>query len=343
MRVFGVLSVAGGRFFYDRCTQHAAAIGYRVLFSLAPLAIVLVSIVGLVLQDDEVRANVVDAIVDLLPVSADGRQQVEDAVTAVASPTSFLGLVGLVVFAWTASGMMASVRAGLENAMNVERRPAARSKLVDLLLVMGAGVLVLGLVAITALLDFLRAGVRAVLQWLELDGSLATTTLGFGVPVLAMTIVVMLLYRFVPARRLAFRDALAGALVTGVLLLGLSLASSLVINQALEASAIYGSLATVFIFLYTVYLYACALLFGAEVARAWSEPPPPPDPTPLREKGKRAILGMFFREYRNPPTAPPPVKPGHRDAQAVDAAPVAGAPAADDQQDPASACRPPGR
>ena len=158
-----------------------------------------------------------------------------------------------------------------------------------------------------------------------------------------MTVVVMLLYRFVPARRFAFRDALAGALVTGMLLLGLSLASSLVINQALEASAIYGSLATVFIFLYTVYLYACALLLGAEVARAWSEPPPPPDPTPLREKGKRAILGMFFREYRNPPTAPPPVKPGHRDAQAVDAAPVAGAPAADDEQDPASACRPPGR
>ena len=148
-----------------------------------------------------------------------------------------------------------------------------------------------------------------------------------------MTVVVMLLYRFVPARRFAFRDAFAGALVTGVLLLGLSLASSLVINQALEASAIYGSLATVFIFLYTVYLYACALLFGAEVARAWSEPPPPPDPTPLREKVQRAVLGMFFREYRHAPAAPPPVKPGHRDAQAVDAAPVAGAPAADDQPD----------
>lgn len=322
--VFGVLVVAGNRFFYDRCTQHAAAIGYRVLFSLAPLAIVLVSIVGVVLQDEELRADVVDSIVDLLPVSADGRQQVEDAVTAVASPTSFLGLIGIVVFAWTASGMMASVRTGLENAMNVERRPAARSKLVDLLLVMGAGVLVLGLVAATALLDLVRAGVDAALRALDLDSSGVSTTVGFGVPILAMMVVVLLLYRFVPARRFAFRDALAGALVTGVLLLALSLASTLVIDQALEASAIYGSLATVFIFLYTVYLYACALLFGAEVARAWSEPPPPPDPTPLRLKAENAVRGLFFRPRRRHPP-PPPVKPGHRDAQAIDAAPVAGA------------------
>jgi membrane protein len=358
-RVVGVLFLAGNRFFFDRCTQHAAAIGYRVLFSLAPLAIVLVSIVGIVLRDDNVRNQVVDAIVDLLPVSADGRQQVEDAVTAVASPTSLLGVVGLVIFAWTASGMMASVRTGLENAMHVERRPAARSKLVDLLLVMGAGVLVLGLVAATALLDVIRTGLEALLKWLQLDGNVVTTTAGFGVPVLAMTIVVMLLYRFVPARRFAFRDALAGALVTGVLLLALSLASTLVINQALEASAIYGSLATIFVFLYTVYLYACALLFGAEVARAWSEPPPPPDPAPLREKVQRAALGLFVRPRRPIPPGPP-VKPGHRDAQAVDAAPVAGAtdepaadePAADESApdaggepapDPASAYRPPSR
>ncbi|MGH3127400.1 MAG: hypothetical protein ACRDPX_05745, partial [Gaiellaceae bacterium] len=41
--------------FTDRCTQYAAAIAYRVLFSLFPLTIALVSIFGLVLQDDELR------------------------------------------------------------------------------------------------------------------------------------------------------------------------------------------------------------------------------------------------------------------------------------------------
>ena len=47
--------------FRDRCLQYAAAIAFRVLFSLFPLTILLVSIFGLVLQDDELRERVVNA------------------------------------------------------------------------------------------------------------------------------------------------------------------------------------------------------------------------------------------------------------------------------------------
>ena len=35
---------------------------------------------------------------------------------------------------------------------------------------------------------------------------------------------------------------------------------------------IYGSITVVLVFLYTVYLYASAVLLGAEVAAAWSAP-----------------------------------------------------------------------
>src|SRR5216117_2127437 len=98
------------RFFADQCPQQSAAIAYRVLFSMAPLAIVLVSIFGLVLQDDSVRQTVVDAVVDALPVSVAGRQDVEDAITAIATPASAAGLISLFVFAWAATGMMTALR-----------------------------------------------------------------------------------------------------------------------------------------------------------------------------------------------------------------------------------------
>jgi uncharacterized BrkB/YihY/UPF0761 family membrane protein len=68
-KVARVVPDAVQRFFADQCPQQAAGIAYRVLFSIAPLAIVLVSIFGLVLQDDSVRHDVVNAIVDALPVS----------------------------------------------------------------------------------------------------------------------------------------------------------------------------------------------------------------------------------------------------------------------------------
>jgi virulence factor BrkB len=78
-RLIGVAGSAGSRFFAAACTQHAAGIAYRVLFSLAPLAIVLVSVFGLVLQDDDVREQVVDRVIEALPVDASGKEDVESA------------------------------------------------------------------------------------------------------------------------------------------------------------------------------------------------------------------------------------------------------------------------
>ena len=153
----GVIPEAVEQFFADQCPQQAAGIAYRVLFSIAPLAIVLVSIFGLVLQDDSVRQDVVNAIVDALPVSATGRQDVERAVTEIATPASAAGLLSLLVFAWAASGMMTAIRRGLERAMDVtETRPPARGKLVDLLLILGTAVLVLVTAGITLLGDLVQ-------------------------------------------------------------------------------------------------------------------------------------------------------------------------------------------
>ena len=59
-------------YFTDRCGQHAAGIAYRVLFSLVPLSIVLVAIFGIVLRNDELRSDVINEIVDALPLSESG-------------------------------------------------------------------------------------------------------------------------------------------------------------------------------------------------------------------------------------------------------------------------------
>src|SRR5262245_52151686 len=78
-KVGHVIPEAVKGFVEDQCPQQAAGIAYRVLFSIAPLAIVLVSIFGLVLQDDSIRDDVVDAVVDALPIAPASRQDVEAA------------------------------------------------------------------------------------------------------------------------------------------------------------------------------------------------------------------------------------------------------------------------
>ena len=168
-----VIPQAVDGYFADRCGQHAAGIAYRVLFSLVPLSIVLVAIFGLVLRNDSLRDDVIREIVDALPLSDSGSADVTREIEKLASPATGLGLSSLLVFAWAATGMMASLRAGLEVAMRVDRgRPAVRGKLVDVILIVGAAALVLGVVLLNLAQEVLFGPIGRSLDRLGLDGGL---------------------------------------------------------------------------------------------------------------------------------------------------------------------------
>jgi membrane protein len=292
------------RFFADQCPQQAAGIAYRVLFSIAPLAIVLVSIFGLVLQDDSVRQDVVNTIVDALPVSAAGRHDVEDAITAIATPASAAGLLSLLVFAWAASGMMTAIRQGLERALEVtESRPPARGKLIDLLLILGTAVLVLVTAGITLLGNLVQRTSGKLGELIGVGAGTLASGLVHAASFAVSIVVVLLLYRFVPARGLRFRDGLVGAIVTALLLLLISLASAWIYERTTRLSVVYGSLTSALVFLYSMYLYSSALLLGAEVAAAWSRPRPSGG-EPILTQLKRGLLGLFVRQRVSPANEP---------------------------------------
>jgi membrane protein len=292
-------------FFADQCPQQAAAIAYRVLFSIAPLAIVLVSVFGLVLRNDSLRHDVINTIVDALPVSQQGENDVEDAIVAIATPASATGLVALLLFAWASTGMMTALRKGLEAAMSVrESRPVARGKLIDLALVVGAALLVLVSVGLTVLGTLVQRGSDTVGTAIGLGaGTLASGLLHTGTFIVSIG-VVLLVYRFVPARGLGIRDGLTGAIVTAVLLKLIALGSSWIYDRTAQLSVVFGSLTAALVFLYSMYLYASALLLGAEVASVWSRPPTGPG-EPIRSQLQRALVGLFISQKPPPePTSP---------------------------------------
>jgi membrane protein len=294
-KLASVIPDALERFFADQCPQQAAAIAYRVLFSIVPLAIVLVAVFGLVLQDDSVRQDVVDEIVDALPVSPAGRQDVEDAITAIATPASAAGLLSLLVFVWAAGGMMTAIRKGLERAMDVtEPRPPARGKLVDFLLIVGAGALVLVTVGITLLGNLVQRTSGRLGEAIGVGAGTLAGGLIHAASFVLSVVVVLLLYRFVPARGLRFHDGLVGAIVTALLLRLIALGSGWIYEGTTRLSAVYGSLTAALVFLYSMYLYASALLFGAEVAAAWSRPPGTGG-EPILTQLRRGLLGLFVR------------------------------------------------
>ena len=123
-RLVKVLYSAGRRYGTEGFSARAAGIEYRVLFSLAPLAIVLVSVFGLVLQNTELKQDVVDRIVSVLPVDAAGhaRRRARDLEHRQPRERGRAGQP--VVFLWAATGMMGAIRSGLQSAISPDdKRP----------------------------------------------------------------------------------------------------------------------------------------------------------------------------------------------------------------------------
>jgi membrane protein len=291
------LALALEGLFRDRGPQYAAAIAFHVLFSLFPLTILLVSIFGLVLQDDQLRSSVIDELVDVLPVSPSGEEDVRSSIEQIASPLSALGLLFLVALLWGASGMMAAIRVGLETALKADRgRPPAHAKLVDFVLVGLTGVLVLAVIGLSAFATLFARAVDYVSERIGIEVITSPTgaLVRDGVQLALIAVMTLLLYRVAPGRKLRRSAALAGAILTAVGIWGAAKLLAVLLDLS-RYSVIYGSITGVMTFLIFVYVVALILLLGAEFAYEQSQPAGPPGP-PIGTRLKGFLRGLVVYE-----------------------------------------------
>jgi membrane protein len=256
-------------FFDDGCTQRAAAISYYVLFSLFPLVIFSVGVLGLVLRDEQLQTDIVDAVMETIPLSQEqGRNDVTNALQEVAhSRTSAIVFVGLIALAWSGSAMFGVVRSSLNDVYGVRSRPIVTQKLLDLAWVLTFMPFFLASVFATSALRI----ARSKSEDLSFVGDIAQN-LGWGwwvastlLPIALSFVAFFLVYWLIPARQVRARYIVPGAIFAAVLFEGVKVGFNVYLEHFTEYNLIFGSLGAVIAFLFWVYLSANILLLGAEV------------------------------------------------------------------------------
>ncbi len=295
-------------FFEDDCTQMAAAISYYVLFSLFPLLIFLVGVMGLFLQNSDLQAEIIDGVLELLPEQGDaGTDDVTDAVRDVAGVGSAaVGVFGLIGMAWSGSNMFGVLRRSINTAYDLEqRRPFVQQKLLDLGMVMGLGAFFLVSIAATTFLRTVRAFSSdiAVLGDAAESAGLAWDAASFLIPLALSFVAFSVMYWIVPATTVKLREVWPGALVAALFFEVGKFGFTIYLANFSSYGAVYGSLGAVVAFLFWVYLSAVILLFGAEVASEYPRvlrgdyPEDEGKPAvPLRERIARQVRSLFVSD-----------------------------------------------
>jgi membrane protein len=303
-RLIAATTIAVPSFFRHRGTQLAAAISYRVLFSLVPFLALALSLLDLVL-DSETEAEIDDWLAGLAPGDENLEASIAQTLANTGTLASLTGLVALVGLLWTASGMAASIRMALAVVWEEELGPPfLRGKLVDLGLVFFGVAVVLAAFVANVAMQLLTSYGSEIAEWLGLERVDANVigTVTQSLAALAVTIAALLvLYRLAPTAP-SVRALLPGAIVGGLgahlAIVGFSAYIGL-----MTGFEIYGALGSLFGFLFLIYLVASAVVIGAEVVAAWplaAEPQPGGgQPQPFVQRVLGAARGLVSRP-RNP-------------------------------------------
>lgn len=259
----------------DHCQQLAAAISYHVLFSIFPLAITGVGILGLFMQSDAARNTIVDAVLKVVPLTDAGSTQLRHLLSSIGGGAGAIGTLGFVGVLWSASGMMAAIRTALNIAWDTDQqRPFFKGKAVDILLLGASFVVVAAALAVTIVTSVARRGSGYLPDFVQPLAGPAASVAAFLIAVAMLFGIFLLLFLYVPAVTTRVREIWPGALLAAVGFEFLQLGFSIYVAHFAHYNKVYGSLGAVVAFLFFVYLANLVFLFGAEAASEYPRLPP---------------------------------------------------------------------
>jgi len=258
------------RFQRHRCTTAAAAIAFHVLFSVFPLILLVTAILGTQMRNAEARQQVVDRLLNVLPLDPSAAGQIDHLLVSATNNLATIGIVGAIGLVWSSSGMLGSVRGAMELAWEGQagRRAFFHGKLVDALL--------LAIVVSVVLSSFLAGLVLSIVPQVSIDvmrpesfssglAAAVRSSLAPALSILTSGIVLVLAYKFLPRPRPALRYAFAGAAVAACLLEVARRIFSIYVDRVATYDIVYGSIGSIIVFLFFVYIAGMVILYGAEL------------------------------------------------------------------------------
>lgn len=250
----------------------AGAIAFNVLIAFIPLALVLIGIAGTLLQA-RVGGNAPGVLLTYIlssipPVSGEFAGRIEKFATDFIDQSTSLLSIGTIFLLWFAARLVGTLRSVLREIFDVQRdRGIVGGKLFDMKMVIAAGTLFAVNVGITFVLGTLREFGTA---FLEPGGWLSRLVQVWYGPLIALAtiwVMFLLIYRYLPARRIGWGTALVAATFTALLFELMKVGFGWYVTNVAEYRSTYNNLTTVAILFFWIYYSAVVFVLGGEVAQ----------------------------------------------------------------------------
>jgi membrane protein len=262
--IWSVIKCSAKHWSADQAPTIGAALAFYSAFSLAPLLVIILTVAGWIVGAEAAFGQLSDQLTALF-----GRATADILIEAMRSSQSADGFVATVVSVFTlllgATTVFAALEAALEQIWGAKAlvptglRGWLRARLLSFGLILAVGFLLLVSLSVSTALNALRSAIARRFEELVV----AAAILDFAISIGLITGLIALIYRYMPAKRLAWRPILWGALVTALLFHLGRWAIGLYLGRSTQPSA-FGAAASFAAMLLWLYYSAQIFLLGAE-------------------------------------------------------------------------------
>lgn len=261
--VLDLLRASASKWVEHQAPRLGAAIAFYALLSIAPLMVLLVTIIGIIHGQSGAEGKILSQVNEFL--GPQGVKAFQALLESAQRPSQGIGadVLALVISFFGASGVFIELRDALNLMWDVPPDPSGvraliYQRLFAFAMILTTGFLLLASLALSTTLSLME---HAFAQLLPTPGWVLNL-INTCVSVLALTAVFALVFRFVPNARLAWRPILVGAAATSVLFTLGKVGLAYYLTTAAVASA-YGAAGSLVALIAWIYYSAQIFLFGS--------------------------------------------------------------------------------
>lgn len=246
-----------------RAASKGAALTLYVLFSLAPMLMLVVALASLIFDEEAVRGAI---LAELGSLTGDQGGEALKAILAGAKQDSdsvMASIISGVIVLVTATSAFAELKESLDELWQI---PPSKGS--GAWLFIKERILSFGLLMVLALMLMMSLAINAGLAafqggWVDPTDPGKLLQYAFGaLSMVIVTIIFAFIYKFLPATRIAWGDVVVGSILTAILFMGGKLLIGLYLGHG-DFSTSYGAAGSIVALITWIYYSAQIFFFGA--------------------------------------------------------------------------------
>ena len=255
----------------DKASRLAAALSYYTIFSLPPLLVISLAIVGRFYDRQAAQDQLLAQVSGL--VGETGQEAISQILDNAADPTlsSIAAVISIVILIFSASGVFTELQGAMNTIWEVEPKPGRgilgtiKDRFFSFTMVLVVGFLLL----VSLILSTALAAIGEVLTGLAPDSVMLLQIVNFVISFAVVMLLFALIFKVIPDVKISWGDVWLGAGVTAVLFNIGKWAIGFYLGQSAPASA-YGAAGSLIVLLLWVYYSAQILFLGAEFTQVYA-------------------------------------------------------------------------